>query len=116
MFHVFPIGIIIYLVFKALIKSTVTKSGQINCNSASRIKFTVKGKEIDATHTYHSLEKLNLLGIKNISPKIISEHYHQIFEEIIEQRRTQLVKIDVAELRAAKQYLLDKWSYVANEN
>ena len=116
MFHVFPIGMFIYLVFKTLIKSTETKPGQINCISASRIKFTVNRKEIDATHTWHSLEKLNLLGIKNITPKIISEHYHQIFEEIIEQRRTQLVKIDVAELRAAKQYLLDKWEYLANEN
>jgi len=116
MLHILSICMLIYLVLKALIELTETKSGQINCNAAPSIKFTVNGNEIDATHTWHSLDKLNLLTTKNITPEIISEHYQQLFEEIIEQRKTQLVKIDIAELRAAKQYLLDKWKYVANEN
>lgn len=80
------------------------------------MRYYVNGKEIDATHTGRSLDLLNLLGTKNITPEIISEHYQQIFEDIIEQRKTQLVQIDMDELRAAKQYLLDKWAYVGNEN
>ena len=116
MLHIFPVGIFIYLVFKALIELTETKSGQINCNTATSVRFIVNGKEIDSTHTWHCLDKLNLLGTKNITPELISEHYHQLFEDIIEQRKTEFVKIDIAELRAAKQYLLDKWKYEANLN
>ena len=116
MLHIFPICMLIYLVFKAFIELTETKSGQINSNAATSMRYSVNGKEIDATHTWHSLDKLNLLDTKNITTEIISAHYQQLFEEIIEQRKMQLVQIDIDELRAAKQYLMDKWEYVANEN
>jgi len=42
--------------------------------------------------------------------------YYQVHEEVAQLRRSTAVFVDVAELRAAKCYLLDRWACLAFKN
>jgi len=71
---------------------------------------------IDRSHIIHAKEKLGLMGADRITKETINHAYSDLFSNISERRRSEPVIIDIAELRATKLYMLDRWVYLTHEN
>ncbi|MEP7107318.1 MAG: hypothetical protein ABI760_05035 [Ferruginibacter sp.] len=82
----------------------------------SKIIYLVNGNEIHSTHVAHANEKLKLTDGGIMTHEYIEKRYYQVFDEIVERRKTVVVKVDIRELRAAKYYLFDRWNLLSHLN
>jgi len=78
--------------------------------------YRVNEKNIQISHIHHCKKLLGLAEKKVITDEDIKHAYNQVYNEVAELRISTPVFIDVAELRAAKCYLLDRWAYMAHPN
>ena len=83
---------------------------------ANKIMLFVNGKPIVGSFLMHYLRLLRLQHHKEITDRTIHQAHYDLFERIIAIRQTQPLRVDVAELRAAKSYLLDRWKLLAHKN
>lgn len=81
-----------------------------------RILLFVNGKPIAGSYLTHYLRLLQLQYHKEITDRTIHQAHYDLFERIIAIRQTRPIRVDVAELRAAKSYLLDRWMLLAHKN
>lgn len=85
-------------------------------NRQTGIEYLVNGKRIQLPHIHHCRKLLGIQDDKALTDEDIKHAYCQVYYEVAEQRVSTPVVIDVAELRAAKFYLLDRWAYMAHKN
>lgn len=74
------------------------------------------GKQIPAPHVAYYTVLLGLGEFLPINLKKIQKAYFKRFEEVAEQRKHRGVLLDVAELKAAKDFLTDRYNYTAYLN
>lgn len=85
-------------------------------NRQTEIEYFVNGKKIQMAHIHHCKKILGIQNDKVLTDKDINNAYFRVYNEVAELRKNVRVYIDVSELRAAKFYLLDRWSYLAHTN
>lgn len=81
-----------------------------------KILFFVNGNPIRGSYLSYYLRLLRLQHHAEITDRTIHQAHYDLFEHIIAIRQTQPLRVDVAELRAAKSYLLDRWMLLAHKN
>ncbi len=85
-------------------------------NRQTEIEYFVNGKKIQMAHIHNCKKILGIQNDKVLTDKDINNAYFNVYNEVAELREKVQVYIDIAELRAAKSYLQDRWSYLAFKN
>ena len=70
------------------------------------------GREIPAPHIAYYIVALGLEEAQSIGPKTIDKAYYKCLREVAQQRKEQPVKVDIAGLKAARNFLMDRYCYV----
>ena len=111
-----PYGLLFFVIVKLIIYllKEHEKTPEVNYNTG--IEYLVNGKNIQMPHIHRCRKLLGILGDKVLTDKDIYTAYFHVYNEVAELREEVQVFIDVAELRAAKSYLLDRWAYMAYKN
>lgn len=109
-------ALVFFIVVKLIVYLVQDEAIPLTQNSISRGQYLVNGKKIEVPHMQHCRTLLGIGQDEPLSEPGIKQAYYQVHEEVAELRRSRAVVIDVAELWAAKYYLLDRWAYMAHQN
>jgi hypothetical protein len=74
------------------------------------------GREIPAPHVAYYIVQLGLEDAPSINPKTIEKAYNKCLRDVVMLRREQQVKVDIAGLKAARDFLTDRYCFVGYLN
>lgn len=111
-----PYPLILFAVLELIIYLLKEEEKIPEMNRQTGIKFLVNGKNIQMSHIHHCRKLLEIDDNKVLTDYDIKHAYSHVYFVVAERRVIAPVIIDVAELRAAKFYLLDRWAYLAYKN
>ena len=109
-------GIFIFIAIRLLIYLLREDEKVPAKNDNNGIEYLVNGKRLQVPHIDRCRELLNIPDDKLLTDKEINNAYFRFYKDVAALREKVHVYIDVAELRAAKSYLLDRWAYMAHKN
>ena len=104
---------IICLLIKAYLEAFFTKE-----ETASKpLIYEVNGKQTPIPMERYYIELLGLSLFKSITIEIIAEAYYHKLSEVADRRLSgETIYFDIAELKAAKAYLVDACEYLGSKN
>ena len=111
-----PYALIFFIMVKLIVYLLQDEEKPLPKNRLHGVQYLVNGKKIEVSHMQHCRTLLGIGHNEVLSDTSIKQAYYQVHEEVAQLRRSTAVVIDVAELRAAKCYLMDRWACLAFKN
>ena len=111
----FYFSLVSYFIVKYLIQINDKPKAKPIEEKRDIIKFIVNDKEVSNNHLDHSRNVLKFYNY-TVSDVDIQKAYYSVLNDYAEARKKEAVKIDMIELKSAKEYLYDRWCYLVSKN
>ena len=112
---IFSCFIAFYFIVKYLLQIKGKPAANPIQEKKATIKYFVNDKEVSQNHLDHSR---NILKFYNytVSDADIRGAFFGVLSNVAEARKKGAVKIDMIELKSAREYLHDRWCYLVSKN
>ena len=112
---IFSCFIAFYFIVKYLLQIKGKPAANPIQEKKAAIKYFVNDKEVSQNHLDHSRNVLKFYNYA-VSDADIRRAYFGVLSDVAEVRKKRAVKIDMIELKSAREYLHDRWCYLVSKN
>ena len=108
---------VLFLVITHILYQLLKEDDKVVQPTGKKCLYETKGKNDHVSLEQYYLQILGLSNCKSINPKLVDRAYYDKLGAIAARRlEGETIVVDIAELRAAKAYLIDTCNYLGGKN